>query len=394
MLYAYRIQVIYFSMLFGLAIQCTAHKASNLYSESKQMNNENPTPKHPQEPVPPFPYNVQHVTYRNETADITLAGTLTTPQAQEPAPAVILIAGMGAIDRDGMMYGHKLYLVLADYLTRRGIAVLRVDKRGVGASTGTFGMHVTSGDLADDVLAGIAYLKAHTAIDPAQIGLIGVSEGGMIASMLAGESPDVAFVVSMAGALANSPAILAEQTAIQLRADGASNELVTAMRTLTTKLLTIVRNESNTEIAEQELTATVTAYLDELPEALRIEAAKYPFAISPANASMKVKFYNCPWYRWILAQDMNEMLRRIQVPLLALYGERDFMAPHLMIPLVEHAMQQAHNKDYTIRAMPHLNHAFQTCVTGSLAEYATITETIAPAVLTIIGDWVIAHTRK
>ena len=336
---------------------------------------------------------VQEVTYRNEHADITLAGTLTTPQSGGPFPTVILIAGMGATNRDGMMYGHKLYLVLADYLTKRGIAVLRFDKRGVGASTGTFDTQVTSRDLADDVLAGIAYLKTRTDIDHTRIGLVGTSEGGFIALLLAGESPDVAYVVSMAGAIANIPEVLAQQIALQLRYDGASDALITSMKTLHQELLTIVCNEPNSDLAEQKLNELITERLQELPTALQDEATHYPFAITAVNAPMQIKVYNNPWYRWLLAQDMQTIISNVHVPILAMYGERDFMAPDLMLPLMQKALQKGGNNDYTFLAMPQVNHAFQTCSTGALSEYATRTETIAPSVLATIGDWIVAHTK-
>lgn len=393
MLYAHSIQLICLSYCFSSVLVGTVRGTKNLYNERNQMNNTQTPIRHSQEPVAPFPYNTQDVTYRNEAADITLAGTLTAPETGAPFPTVILIAGMGAVDRDGAMYGHKLYLVLADYLTRQGIAVLRFDKRGVGTSTGTFGMQVTSRDLADDVLAGIAYLKTRSDIDPKHIGLVGTSEGGFIASLIAAESKDVAFVVSMAGAIANSPTLLAKQIAIQLRADGASNELTSAMNTLTEQILTIVCNEPSAEKAKQILSGTVTTFLDELPDVLRIEAAKYPFAISPANAAGKINVYNSPWYRWLLAQDIPNILSSIQVPYLALYGEHDFMAPSMMIPIIEQAMQCAHNPNYAALELPNLNHAFQTCKTGALTEYTTIDETISPEALITIGNWIKAHTH-
>jgi pimeloyl-ACP methyl ester carboxylesterase len=383
--------------LVCLSISCLAivngTSTKNLIERKEMNHTENPTSKHPQEPVPPYPYAVHEVTYRNEAADITLAGTLTTPNSDGPFATVILIAGMGAVNRDGMMYGHKLYFVLADYLTRRGIAVLRVDKRGIGASTGSFGMQVTSRDLADDVLAGVNYLKTRVDVDRTRIGLVGISEGGFIASLLAAESDDIAYVISMAGAVGNSPELLAEQTALQLRFDGASSALIITMQQLTQEILTIVRNEPDAEQAENMLNELVTARLHLLPQELQQEATRYPFAISPTNAPVKIKVFNSPWYRWLLAQNMDQILQSIRVPLLAMYGERDFMAPHLMLPHIEQALQKGGNLDYTLIAMPSLNHAFQTCVTGALAEYATITETISPTALTTIGDWIVAHTR-
>ena len=349
--------------------------------------------KHPQEPMPPFPYDEQDVTFYNEDADITLAGTFTKPKGQGCFPVVILIAGMGATIRDGNMYGHKIYYVIADFLTRLGIAVLRFDKRGVGQSTGIFSMDVTPRDLADDVLAGIAYLKTRNDIDQSCIGLIGHSEGGLIASLLASELKDIAFVVSLAGAVASSPAALSAQTAVQLRLDGASSELIDIMQNATEQLLTIVKNESNSDVAAQKLNDFVTDFLHKLPDELKTEAIKYPFAISQTNATMKLKTFNSLWYRWFLAQDVCQILSRIAVPFLTLYGERDFMAPSLMIPMIKQVMQRSGNSDYACLAMPDLNHAFQTCETGALAEYATIQETISPNVLKLVGDWILLRTQ-
>lgn len=354
----------------------------------KDAVNESISMKHFQEPNAPFPYQVHEVTFTNESANITLSGTLTKPSTHQQLPAVILIAGMGPVDRDGNMFGHKLYLVLADYLTRQGIAVLRFDKRGVAKSTGSFGPQVTTRDLADDVLAGIGYLKNRDDIDPKRIGLVGVSEGGLITSMLAGQSDDVAFAVCMAPAIANSPEVLAQQIATQLRMDGASDELINAMRTLTADMLTIVRDEQDPLKAEQLLHEKATQVLHALPESLQQEAERYPFATSLNNMTIKIQVFNSPWYRWILKQDMHAILSAIKVPLLVLYGEHDFMAPHLMVPIITQAVHNTDNDQYTIMTLPKLNHAFQTCTTGALSEYATLEETIAPSVLDLIGNWV------
>lgn len=367
----------------------SAAQADNFNKERTFMNKtEN---KHPQEPIAPFAYNSEDVIYRNETADITLAGTLTTPKSKSRFPAVILIAGMGPVNRDGMMYGHKLYLVLADYLTKLGIAVLRYDKRGVGASGGTLSAETTSRDLADDVLAGIIYLKTRHDINPQNIGLIGVSEGGFIASLLAGESADVAFAVSMAGAVANDPALLAEQTATQLRADGASQDLINAMRALMNAIYADIKYQQPLSETTHIILQKVQAFLNALPQEVQDEAAQYPFAVSTHNAAAKINYLNSPWYRWLLTQDMQAILRRISVPYLALYGERDFMAPHIMLPFIEQALKEGTNDDWTLLAVPNLNHAFQTCTTGALAEYATTEETIAPYALEIIGNWIKKH---
>ena len=173
--------------------------------------------KRPQDPVRPYPYDEEEVSYPNPKAEgVTLAGTLTLPKGSGPYPAVLLITGSGPQDRNEALLGHRPFLVLADYLTRREIAVLRVDDRGVAKSTGNFGT-ATSADFATDVVAEVAFLKAHKRIDPAKIGLAGHSEGGLIAPMVAANSPDVAFIVMMAGPGVPGEQILYEQGALIAR---------------------------------------------------------------------------------------------------------------------------------------------------------------------------------
>jgi len=181
--------------------------------------------RRPQEPKKPYPYKEEEVVYENKEAGITLAGTLTLPRQECPFPAVLLISGSGPQDRNETLLGHRPFLVLADYLTRRGIAVLRVDDRGVGESTGNISQ-ATSEDFATDVLAGIEYLKNRKEINPMQIGLIGHSEGGFIAPMVAVQSPDVAFIVLMAGTGLTGEEILYLQGELMARAEGASEEAI------------------------------------------------------------------------------------------------------------------------------------------------------------------------
>ena len=176
----------------------------------------------PQEPKKPYPYIEEEVVYENKEAEITLAGTLTLPPGKSSFPAVLLITGSGPQDRDETVYGHYPFLVLADYLTRQGVAVLRVDDRGVGESTGDFSQ-ATSEDFASDVLAGIGYLKTRKEINPEQIGLIGHSEGGLIAPMVAIKSPDVAFIILMAGTGLTGEEILYLQGAFRICKDRRNN---------------------------------------------------------------------------------------------------------------------------------------------------------------------------
>ena len=197
----------------------------------------------PQVPKKPYPYTEEEVAYENKEAGITLAGTLTLPSGKGPSPAVLLISGSGPQDRNETIYNHHPFLVLADYLTRQGIAVLRVDDRGVGESTGDFSQ-ATSVDFASDVLAGIEYLKTRKEINPEQIGLIGHSEGGLIAPMVAVKSPDVAFIILMAGTGLTGEEILYLQGALISRAMGVSEEDIAKNRQFNEKIFSLIKEES------------------------------------------------------------------------------------------------------------------------------------------------------
>lgn len=228
-----------------------------------------PVLKRPQEPKPPFPYRAEEAAYENKAAGIKLAGTLTLPNSGGPFPAVLLISGSGAQDRDEALFGHRPFLVLADYLTRRGFAVLRVDDRGVGGSSGD-GMQATTADLADDVLAGIAYLKGRAEIDPRRIGLIGHSEGGLIAPLAATRGSDVAFIVLMAGPGVPGEEIISRQTELILRAGGASEDQIAAAGAEQRKLFDLIKSVPDEKDLAARLSETIHASLAELSEEERL----------------------------------------------------------------------------------------------------------------------------
>ena len=335
------------------------------------------------------------VAYENKKTGIFLSGTLTKPlHAQMPIPTVLLISGMGPNDRNATTYvGHKPFLVLADHLARQGIAVLRVDKRGVGKSTGVFNTTATSKDLSDDVIAGIEYLKTREDIDTKQIGLIGHSEGGMIAAMVAAETTDIAFVVLMGGAMVTDIEASIEHTALQLRADGASEDMIARDRTLRQQVLELFTQEKNAAIAEAKALAIIQQYWADLPASLQKESANLLFAFTEANAAARVKMYNSPWYRFFLSYSPASALKRITVPVLALNGEFDWISsPRITFPVIAKALTEGGNSDYTLATLPRLNHSLQTCQTGSISEYATIKEPISPLALRMISDWIIERT--
>jgi len=338
-------------------------------------------------------YREEEVQYENKTAGVTLAGTLTIPQTisntPKPAPAVILIAGYGPNDRDLTMRGQRHFFVLADYLTKRGIAVLRFDKRGAGQSTGVYET-ATSRDFADDVIAGLAYLQTRTDLDHKNIGLIGHSEGGMIATMIASEQSDIAFAVSMAGAILSDIDNLVEQTGMQMKADGATADLIKHDKAIHKQIFTIVRQEPDAEKAKLAVQNAIISYWKELPDALKTEAGTIHFAISDAKAEVFSTVYTSPWYRYFFSIRGEEMLQKVTMPYLALYGDHDFIASSkLTLPVIERALQKAGNTQTTLIELPNLNHTFQTCSSGAMAEYATINESFAPIALKTMGDWII-----
>jgi len=333
------------------------------------------------------------VTFKNNAAAITLAGALTIPTIGNNHPAVLLIAGMGPQDRDATTYfGHKPFAMLANHLASKGFAVLRYDKRGIGKSTGTFDTTVTSQDLATDAQAAIDFLKTYPGINAKQINVIGHSEGGLIAAIITANSHNIANIIFMAGAHSSNG--LVEQAAIQLSFDGASTALINSNSSILAQMYDIVRTEPNAQQAETQLKKVTADYFAQMSPELAQEAERFLFAINRKNVEGRITTYNSPWYRFFFYHDPFAALTHIQVPMLALYGEFDFMAPSIVKPELDAAMQQAGNKDYTFVVLPKLNHSFQTCATGAMAEYATIQEAIAPLAVDTMTNWLVARTNN
>lgn len=342
----------------------------------------------------------EEVTYHNSpyaTAspdNVSLSGTLTLPSSTGSYPAVILIAGYGPNDRDVTGMGHKYFKVLAEHLTNQGIAVLRYDKRGVGKSTGNWAT-VNSKELAQDVAGAIAFLKTRKEINHEKIGLVGLSEGGLIASMVASQSPDVAFAVLMAPYVALGVENMVYQASLNLRADGATPEFVESDKAVRTAMYTVAQQESNVQTAAQKMRRMIQEYEANLPQAQKLEAEKLPWALTGTKIDMWVNVVTSPAYRFCLTYDPTFMLEAIRVPILAIAGSRDLTAPPSKIfPVLETAFKKSGHSDYTLVELPDLNHVFQTCKTGAVAEYETIKETMAPAALNAISDWILARVKR
>jgi pimeloyl-ACP methyl ester carboxylesterase len=327
--------------------------------------------RRPQNPAKPYPYKEEEVSFDNKAAGITLAATITAPVGKGPFPTVVLITGSGPHDRDESIMGHKPFLVLADYLTRKGIVVLRADKRGFAKSTGNLAT-ATMVDFATDADAGVAYLRTRPEVDPHRIGLIGHSEGGIVAPMAAARNPDVAFIVMMAGSGVPGDELLPEQLILISEAAGKSPE------------------EAGKDAAEKrEVLALVERVKDDaaLEKQLREKlAGKVP----EAQLEVQVKALTSPWFRYFIAYDPAVALRKVTCPVLAIIGEKDLQVPPKQnLPVIQKALAEAGNKNFEVDELPGLNHLFQPAKTGAISEYAEIEETMSPGTMEKIAGWIL-----
>lgn len=339
----------------------------------------------PQEPKPPFPYRAEEVGY--DDGPIHLAGTLTLPEGTGPFPAAVLITGSGAQDRDEALLGHKPFLILADFLTRAGIAVLRADDRGVGGSTGR-GRNSTTSDFAADALAGVRFLAARSDIDPARIGLIGHSEGGIVGPLAASRAPaEVAFVVMIAGTGVPLDEVVLRQTELIGLADGATPAAVGAEVARSKLTMELVKGGADSLTVRAALLDQIRAQLAALPDSARAAAGSPESLADAALVGML-----SPWFRYAIGLDPRVALRQVRCPVLALNGTLDLQVdPEQNLPEIATALREGGNRDFTVLRLPGLNHLLQRARTGSPLEYATIEETMNEAGLVAIRDWVLAR---
>ena len=346
-----------------------------------------PTLSRPQDPKKPYPYAEEEVTYENEVDDVKLAGTLTLPPSKDRVPAVLLITGSGSQDRNETLLGHRPFLVIADYLTRRGIAVLRVDDRGMGGST-TGTKKATSASYAEDVLAGVQFLKARKEIDPRKIGLLGHSEGGMIAPMVAVKSKDVAFIVLLAGPGQTGRDVVLLQGDMLQRASGTDPQTIASVHRLYERIFDILKVENDNAAAEKKIREAVSAEMANMSE-----AQKKAFAPIVQNINNQMPLYVSAWFRYFILFDPAPTLAHVRIPVLALNGEKDLQVPPKEnLALIEAALKRGGNRKYTVLLMPGLNHLFQHAETGLPTEYGASEETIAPVALQTIADWILKQT--
>ena len=344
--------------------------------------------KRPQEPQQPFSYYSEEVTFQNTNANILLAGTLTLPEKDGEFPAVILISGSGPQNRDQELLGHKPFLVIADYLTRNGIAVLRYDDRGVGQSKGDF-KSATSADFATDVESAMVYLKTRKEINKKKIGLIGHSEGGLIAPLVASRSKDVSFIVLLAGTGIRGDKLLLLQQALIAKANGASEPDIKKSTETNTKLFEIVVKSTDNQKLKTDLAGFIS-------ETLRKDtSAQIPNGMTKDQfVSMQVDQISSPWMQYFIKYDPGTTLQKVKCPVLAVNGEKDLQVPPKEnLTAIKNALIKGGNRNVTTKEFPGLNHLFQECKTGSPAEYAAIEQTFSPTALEEIVKWIKIQTK-
>ncbi len=342
----------------------------------------------PQEPKKPYPYAEEEVAFANTSANITLAGTLTVPRGPGPHPGVVLITGSGAQDRDEAILCHRPFLVLADHLTGQGIAVLRYDDRGVGRSTGDFST-ATHSDFVTDALAGVSWLQSRNEIDPTRLGLVGHSEGGIVAPLAAVMEPgDIAFIVLLAGVGVPMDELLVRQGQDIARVMGADAETLRKSAESQRAVFALLKEEHDRPVMEQKLRELFQKQMAEVTDEQR-RALGY----TDAMIEGQLRTVLSPWFRQLLAYDPRPTLRQVNCPVLAINGEKDLqVAAQDNLSAIREAVIAGGNTRVTTQEFPGLNHLFQTCTTGAVAEYGQIEETFNPVALAAVSDWIRQQT--
>jgi len=347
--------------------------------------------RRPQTPKGPFPYTRQDVRFKNAQDGTELAGTLTLPKGISRAPVVVLLSGSGPQDRDSTVAKHKPFWVIADHLSRNGIGVLRVDDRGVGQSGGADRAPNFS-DFEGDAKAAVAFLRKTEGVDPAKVGLLGHSQGGMIAPWVAANDPKIAFVVMLAGPGVDGIEVLMRQYLDILRVSGVKEETLKQIEPMHRKTLELAMNgapkiEVRAQLIQEIRLATSFLPAHGTPEQIE--------AYIQGSADQAIGALLLPWYRDFANFKTSTWLKKLQCPVLALVGEKDIqVAADPNLAATEAALKAGGNKNYKVKKIPGLNHLFQTAKTGNMSEYETIQETFHPQTLDLISTWLIAVTQQ
>jgi len=338
----------------------------------------------PQEPVAPFPYRAEEVQFLNKGANARLAGTLTLPPGKGPFPAAVLLTGSGPQDRDETIYKHRPFLIIADYLSRQGIAVLRFDDRGAGKSGGD-SKNMNAADYATDAQAALAYLRTRPDINGKQVGLIGHSEGGTAGIRAAGQPQGPAFLVLLGTAGLPGSEVVVQQALANARFKTTDPKILAGVEQRQRTMLAITQRVADAKQAQDQMIAVLMPNISLPPEQM---------AQLRAAAAGQAAMMTMPSFRYLINDNPAQTLRGVHCPVLALGGSKDMQvvsAPNLSA--IEKALKTGGNRDVTVRELPGLNHMFQTAPTGALDEYGRIEETFSPTALKALGDWLTAHVQ-
>ena len=336
----------------------------------------------------PYPYIEENVSFENKSANIKLAGTLTLPSKKGKFPVAILISGSGPQDRNEEILGHKPFLILADELTKKGIAVLRFDDRGTAESTGDF-MSATTADFATDVEAAIAYLRTRKDIDKKNIGLIGHSEGGLIAPMVAAKDKKINFIVLLAGTGIQGNELLLLQEALIAKDAGVGENEIEETRKSSKIAYDLVVNAKNDELLKVDLSKHIRKTLRENRESEKPEGMTEKELVD-----LQVEQLMMPWMQYFLKYNPVSTLEKVKCSVLALNGEYDLQVPAAInLEAIKAATTKGGNSNVTTVTLPKLNHLFQECTSGSPNEYANIKQTIAPLALETVSSWVLKTVK-
>ena len=340
--------------------------------------------RRPQTPKPPFDYETEDVLFTDANQSITFGGTFTRPKGDGKFTTVLLISGSSQQDRDETIGGHKAFWVIADYLTKNGFAVLRLDDRTVGQTTGQLG---TSADYAKDVLVAVNYLKNRKEVNPKKIGLVGHSEGGMIAPIAASNSKDVAFIVSLAGMGVSGYDLLLKQSDAALKQMGMSDEYRGYTADLNKTIYAVCRRLPTEGDITDSLKTAFNSWLARQP-ADRLGQMGLKGKEGESKMTNQFPFIGSAWYRYFLKYDPAPTLQKIKIPVLALNGDKDMQVDAAAnLTAFEVNLKKAGNKNYKVVTLQGLNHLFQNCQTCTITEYSTLEETFSTKALLIVSDW-------
>lgn len=344
-------------------------------------------PIRPQAPVGPFPYKSEDVEYKGGDNSATMAATISIPEGKGPFPAVLLITGSGPQNRDEEVMGHKPFAVLADYLTRRGLVVLRADDRGIGKSKGNYAT-ATSADFANDARAGIDFLLTRPEVDRRKIGMIGHSEGGMIAPMVASSRKDISFLVLLAGPGVKIKELMAEQNAAILRTSGVGKAAADAYLAFYKAVIDAMLQSADTAAANEAGKKVLHHWISNTPDSLVRQLGMRDNDAQLKVVSALAQQVTTPWFRYFLNFDPQPHLQKLNAKVLALNGDRDIQViSRQNLDGIEASLKKSRSKKYEIKELPGLNHLFQTCTRCTIAEYGELEETFSTTALDYIGRW-------